>query len=100
MSLGATIGGSTTKLVGRALNLRSPYDIAGTYVAIGAGGAFAAGVGGIQLQNAKGVVLQLKGARVGVELSAAVSGIEMTRLVPRLRAVPVVRFPGAGIGSC
>ena len=78
MSLGATIGGSTTKLVGRALNLRSPYDIAGTYVAIGAGGAFAAGVGGIRLQNAKGVMLQLKGARVGVELSAAVSGIEIT----------------------
>jgi hypothetical protein len=78
MSLGATIGGSTTKLVGSALNLRNPYDIAGTYIAIGAGGAFAAGVGGIRLQNAKGVILQLKGARAGVELSAAVSGIEIT----------------------
>jgi hypothetical protein len=30
------------------------------------------------LQNAKGVVLQLKGAKVGMELSAAVSGIEIS----------------------
>jgi len=78
MSIGATIGGSTNKLVGRALYLRSPYDIAGTYAAIGAGGALAAGAGGIYLQNAKGVVLQLKGVKVGMELSAAVSGIEIT----------------------
>ncbi len=78
MSIGATIGGSTNKLAGRALYLRSPYDIAGTYAAIGAGGALAAGAGGIYLQNAKGVVLQLKGVKVGMELSAAVSGIEIT----------------------
>ena len=44
----------------------------------GAGGAWAAGAGGIYLQNAKGVVLQLKGVKVGMELSAAVSGIEIT----------------------
>ena len=68
MSIGATIGGSTNKLVGRALYLQSPYDIAGTYAAIGAGGAWAAGAGGIYLQNAKGVVLQLKGVKVGMEL--------------------------------
>jgi lipid-binding SYLF domain-containing protein len=78
MSIGATIGGSTNKLVGRALYLRSPYDIAGTYAAIGAGAALAASAGGIHLQNGKGVVLQLKGAKVGMELSAAVSGIEIT----------------------
>ena len=51
MSLGATIGGSTSQLVGRALGLRSPGDIAGTYAAIGAGAAVAAGAGGVQLQN-------------------------------------------------
>src|SRR5260370_346343 len=47
-SIGATIGASTSKLTGRALNLRGPGDIAGTYSAIGAGGAFAAGAGGVQ----------------------------------------------------
>jgi hypothetical protein len=75
MSVGFTIGASTTNLVGRALNLRSPADIQGTYSAIGAGGAIAAGAGGVQLQNEKGVILQLAGGKVGVELSAAVGGV-------------------------
>jgi hypothetical protein len=75
MSIGATIGASTTKFVGRALNVRSPGDIAGTYSTIGAGGALAAGAGGVQLQNEKGVILQLHGPKVGVEVSAAVGGV-------------------------
>ena len=37
MSVGFTIGASTTKLVGRALHLRGPVSIEGTYSAIGAG---------------------------------------------------------------
>jgi hypothetical protein len=78
MSIGATIGASTTNLVGRALNVRSPGDIAGSYSAIGAGGALAAGAGGVQLQNEKGVILQLHGAKVGVELSAAVGGVQIS----------------------
>jgi hypothetical protein len=77
MSFGATIGASTTDLVGRALNMRSPGDIAGNYGAIGAGGALAAGAGGVQLQNEKGVILQLHGVKVGVELSAAVGGVQI-----------------------
>lgn len=47
------IGASTAKLVGRALNLNSPASIEGTYSAIGAGDAVAAGAGGVQLQHAK-----------------------------------------------
>ena len=78
MSFGATIGASTTDLVGRARNLHSPGDIAGTYSAIGAGGALAAGAGGVALQNARGVVLELHGVKVGVELSAAVGGVTIT----------------------
>jgi hypothetical protein len=77
MSFGATIGASTTQFVGRALNMHSPGDIAGNYSAVGAGGALAAGAGGVQLQNEKGVVLQLHGAKVGVELSAAVGGVQI-----------------------
>jgi len=75
MSVGFTIGASTTKFTGQALNLRSPGDIQGTYAVIGAGGALAAGAGGVQLQNEKGVILQLAGGKVGVELSAAVGGV-------------------------
>jgi hypothetical protein len=64
MSVGFTIGASTAQLTGRALNLRNvPADIQGTYA------------GGVQLQNEKGVILQLAGGKVGVELSAAVGGV-------------------------
>src|SRR6476620_2893185 len=42
MSVGFTIGASTTKLVGRAFNLTGPTSIEGAYSAIGAGGAVAA----------------------------------------------------------
>lgn len=75
MSVGFTVGASTTRLVGRALNLRGPASIQGTYSAVGAGVALAGGAGGVQLRNANGVVLQLSGPRVGVELSAAVGGV-------------------------
>jgi hypothetical protein len=75
MSVGFTIGASTTKLVGRAINLKGPASIEGSYSAIGAGGAIAAGAGAVQLQNANGVILQLSGPRVGAELSAAVGGV-------------------------
>ena len=80
ISVGATIGASTTKLVGRALNLRGPESIEGTYSAVGAGGALAGGAGSVRLRNTNGVItngviLQLSGPKVGVELSAAVAGV-------------------------
>jgi hypothetical protein len=76
--LGFSIGASTSKFVGRALNLRRPGDPAGSYVVAGAGGAIAAGAGGVQLQNANGVILPLSGARVGAEVSVAVGGVTKT----------------------
>ena len=78
MSMGATIGASMTKLVGRALNLRGPGDIAGTYAALGAGGALGGGAGVVQLQNGSGVILQLHGVKVGVELSLNLAGVTIT----------------------
>lgn len=75
MSVGFTIGASTTKLVGRAFNLKGPASIEGTYSAAGAGGAVAAGAGTVQLKNANGVVLQLSGPKVGAEVSAAIGGV-------------------------
>src|SRR6201999_2571586 len=78
MSVGFTIGASTARMTGRALNVRSPSDIEGTYAAIGASGALAAGAGGVQLQNERGVILQLAGGKVGVELSAAGAGGTVT----------------------
>jgi hypothetical protein len=79
MSVGFTIGASTTQFQGHALNMRSPNDIQGSYSVIGAGGAIAAGAGGVQLQNNQtGVVLQLAGGKVGAELSASVGGVTIT----------------------
>ncbi|HVT26987.1 MAG TPA: hypothetical protein VHE81_03105 [Lacipirellulaceae bacterium] len=77
MSVGFTIGASTSKLAGRAINLKGPTSIEGRYTAVGAGGAFAAGAGGVQLQNANGVILQLSGPKVGAEMSVAVSGVSI-----------------------
>src|SRR5579864_1124916 len=64
MSVGFTIGASTTQFVGHALHLHAPGDLAGSYSVLGAGGAFAAGAGGVQLQNQRGVILQLAGGKV------------------------------------
>ena len=75
MSVGFTIGASTTKFVGRALNLRGPAFDRRHYRRGGAGGAIAAGAGGVQLQNGNGVILQLSGPKVGAEVSAAVGGV-------------------------
>ena len=75
MSVGFTIGASTTKLTGRALNLRGPASLEGSYSAVGAGGAVVAGASGVQLQNGNGVILQLSGPKVGAEVSAAVGGV-------------------------
>ena len=75
MSVGFTIGASTTKLTGRALNLNGPRSLEGSYAAGGAGAAVAAGARAVQLQNGNGVILQLSGAKVGAEVSAAVGGV-------------------------
>jgi hypothetical protein len=77
-SMGATIGASITKFVGRALNMRGSHDIAGTYAAIGAGATLAGGIGGVQLENGSGVILQLHGVKVGMELSLNLAGVTIT----------------------
>ncbi len=48
-------------LVGRATNLRTAADIAGSYSVASAGLAVAGGAKVATLQNANGVVLQLQG---------------------------------------
>jgi hypothetical protein len=78
MSVGFTVGASTSRMSGRALNLNSPGDLAGSYNAISAGGAYVVGAGAVQLQNEKGVVLQLSGPKLGAEVSGAVGGVTIT----------------------
>ena len=78
LSVGATIGASKTELVGRAYNLRQPSDLAGTYTALGGGAAVAGGRGSVRLKNAKGVILDLRGRKVGFEFAANVGGVEIS----------------------
>ena len=72
------IGAAGANLTGRAYNLQSPLDIAGSYSAVGAGAAFVGGVKVVQLQNANGVMLELQGGEVGFELSLNLSGMTIT----------------------
>jgi hypothetical protein len=78
LSLGLTAGASINKLVGRADNINELGDFSGTYSVIGAGGALAGGVGGVQLKNDKGVVITLQGPKVGLEASANVTRVVIT----------------------
>ena len=70
-----TIGASSADLTGRAYNLRRPSDIAGTYTAAGGGVVLVGGVRFVRLQNSNGVIVQLRGAQVGIEGSLNLSGM-------------------------
>jgi len=77
LSVGATIGASRAQLVGRAINLRQPSDLAGTYTAVGRGVAIAGGRSSVRLQNSRGVVIFLRGRTVGFQFAANLSGVEV-----------------------
>jgi len=75
LSLGLTAGASINRLVGRAAYIHELGDFAGTYSVLGAGAALAGGAGGVQLRNAKGVVISLQGAKAGLEVSANITKV-------------------------
>ena len=78
LSLGVTIGASAMRLTGRVSGLREVKDFAGTYDAVGGGGAYVGGVGGVQLTNKKGVTITLQGIEVGMEFAANRSAIRIS----------------------
>lgn len=78
VSLGATIGASRAELVGEVYNLNSPYDIAGTYTATQAGVAVAGGSKVAELENSRGVRLEVQGRQIGLEFSLDLSGMEIS----------------------
>jgi hypothetical protein len=73
-----TFGATAADLVGRAYNLRTAADIAGTYTAVGAGVAVAGGAKVARLQNANGVILEMRGRQVGLEFSINLSGMTVS----------------------
>jgi hypothetical protein len=52
-------------------------DFGGTYSAVGLGGAWVAGGGGVKLVNGKGVIITLRGIRAGLEVAANLTGIRI-----------------------
>ena len=74
-SVGATLALTVSELEGRALNLRAPGDLAGNYIAVGAGGALVGGMGVARLRNANGVVLSVRGPRLGAGLSISLARV-------------------------
>ena len=78
VSVGITAGASVNRLVGRADYMNELGDFAGTYTVVGAGAALIGGVGGVQLKNAKGVIITLQGAKAGLELAANISKVVIT----------------------
>lgn len=77
LSVGATVGASITRFVGRASYLHRLADFEGTYTAVGTGGALIAGGGGVSLKNDKGVILWLHGPKAGLEFASNLSGIRI-----------------------
>jgi hypothetical protein len=73
-----SLGVAAVDLVGTASNLRSPWDIAGTYAAAGAGLTVIAGAQVATLQNEKGVVLNVHGAQAGFQASLGLAGMTIT----------------------
>jgi hypothetical protein len=53
-------------------------DFAGTYTAIGVGGAWAVGTGRVRMKNDKGVTVTLEGTRAGLEFAANLIGVNVT----------------------
>jgi hypothetical protein len=78
LSLGVTAGASVSRLKGWASGIRQVSDFAGTYSAVGAGGAFVGGAGGVQLGNGKGVRITLQGPKAGMELAANLTNIKIS----------------------
>ena len=79
-SFGATLALSVSEFEGRALNLRTPSDLAGNYIAVAAGGAIAGGIGVARLRNAKGVTLVLRGPKLGVGISVNLARVTITMM--------------------
>jgi len=73
-----TIGASATDVTGVARNMRQASDIVGTYSAVGAGVAVIGGAGTARLQNEKGVILDVRAVKVGLEANLNLGGVSIS----------------------
>ena len=78
ISGGIVFGASETHFRGPVYGIRSPCDVAGGYVAGGAGAAVGIGAQGIVLHNDRGAELHLVGRQIGLQVNADLSGFALT----------------------
>ncbi len=78
LSAGFLFGASATNFYGTVTNIRSPYDVAGIYGALGGGAALGVGGQAIVLRNEKGAILTLSGMQVGLQINADLSGLSIS----------------------
>jgi hypothetical protein len=78
LSAGFVFGASATNFRGTVSNIRSPYDVAGIYGAVGGGAALGVGGQAIVLRNDKGAVLTLTGMQVGLQINVDLSGLSIS----------------------
>ena len=79
-SFGATLALTVSALEGRAVHLRTPRDLAGNYIAVGAGGAIVGGIGAARLRNANGVILVVRGPKLGAGISINLARVTITMM--------------------
>jgi hypothetical protein len=80
VSVGLAVALTASGLKGRALNLRTPGDLAGNYVAVGTGAAIGGGIGVARLRNTNGVILVVRGLKLGAELSVNLARVTITMM--------------------
>jgi hypothetical protein len=78
VSVGATAGISKADLVGDVQNLDRLADIEGTYSSPQAGLSLGGGRKIARLENSKGVVLNVRGKQMGIELAIDLNGMQIS----------------------
>jgi hypothetical protein len=69
------LGFAGGEIDGVAYNVRSPTDIVGSYGAAGAGFTLVGGARVAQLQNERGVIIQVHGVQIGLEVNLDLAGM-------------------------
>lgn len=78
LSAGWAITLSKANLSGKVQNINNPSDIAGIYVAAGAGLAVAGGGKAAVMTNDKGVTIELIGTQMGIDFSLNLEGLKIS----------------------
>ncbi len=71
------IGVESISAYGTVYNVRNVRDIEGTYAAGGAGATLGGGAGIATLQNAKGVIIEVRETSAGLAAKIAASGVQI-----------------------